>query len=60
MKNSMHLDSGKNPFPTSHPAIKPKMAHSAACGPVGGKGDKISANASMRTKRPMQGTGKAG
>lgn len=61
MKNSMHLDANKHPFQASGKTPKPKMAKMVGIGPnPGGEGDKISANASMKTKRPMQGPGKAG
>jgi len=60
MKNSMHLDSGKHPFQGNGKTPKPKMARTVGVGPnPGGQGDKISANAAMKTKKPMQGPGKA-
>lgn len=60
MKNSMHLDSGKHPFQGNGKTPKPKMGRTVGVGPnPGGQGDKISANAAMKTKRPMQGPGTA-
>ena len=61
MKNSMHLDTEKHPFTGGGGrSIKPKLAHTVGVGSnPGGEGDKISANASMTKKRPMQGPGTA-
>ena len=63
MKNSVHLDKERHPFQFSTSAGKtpmPKRGHTVGVGPnPGGDGNKISANAEMRKKRPMQGAGDA-
>jgi hypothetical protein len=62
MKNSMHMDKERHPFQFSTTAGKgtSKFARTVGVGPQpGGEGNKISANAEMRKKRPMQGPGDA-
>lgn len=62
MKNSMHLDNPKHPFQFSKTAGKSvaQFAKTVGVGSnPGGDGDKISANAAMKKKRPMQGPGDA-
>ena len=61
MKNSMHLDNARHPFQTGGgKSVAPKYGHTVGVGPKpGGSGNKISANAEMRKKRPMQGPGSA-
>jgi len=55
-----HFKPDSHPFPKTHPSIRPKLAHMAGVGSnPGGGGDKISANASMKKKRPMTGPGTA-
>lgn len=56
----MHLDSGRNPFQGNGKTPRPKLAHMKGVHAApGGEGDKISANAAMKKKRPMQGPGTA-
>jgi hypothetical protein len=60
MKNSMHMDKERHPFHGNGKTPKPGMGRTVGVGPQpGGSGDKISANAEMRKKRPMQGPGDA-
>lgn len=58
--NNMHIGGdGKHPFSKSWSNSKPS-AKTVGVGPKpGGEGDKISANAAMKKKSPMQGPGKA-
>jgi hypothetical protein len=58
--DGMHLKPERHPFQSSGRTPKPKLAHTVGVGSnPGGSGDKISANASMKKKRPMQGPGTA-
>ena len=57
--NGMHLMPERHPFQDgSGKNIKPKLAHmKGITPPPGGDGDKISANAQMKKKRPLDGPG---
>jgi hypothetical protein len=58
--NPMHLSNTAHPFQGNGKTPRPKTAHMTGLGASpGGQGDKISANAAMRKKRPMQGPGNA-
>lgn len=58
--NPMHLSDTAHPFQRSGKTPRPKTARTVGVGPnPGGEGDKISANAAMKTKRPLNGPGKA-
>ena len=60
MKNSMHMDKERHPFQGNGKTPRPKTGRTVGVGSnPGGGGDKISANAEMRKKRPMQGPGDA-
>ena len=57
----MHLSNTAHPFQGNGRTPRPKMGHTVGVGAnPGGSGDKISANAAMKKKRPMQGPGSAG
>ena len=57
---NMHIGGdGKHPFQKTFTNSKP-LAKTVGVGPKpGGEGDKVSANAAMKKKSPMQGPGKA-
>lgn len=60
MKDSMHLGSGKHPFQGNGRTPKPAMGRTVGLSSSpGGAGDKISANAVMTKKRPLNGPGDA-
>lgn len=60
MKNSMHMDKERHPFQGNGKTPRPKLCRTVGVGSnPGGSGDKISANAAMKKKRPMQGPGDA-
>lgn len=59
--NAMHLSNDKHPFGSAKGMkATSKFAKMSGVGAnPGGQGDKISANAAMKKKRPMQGPGTA-
>lgn len=58
--NPMHLSNDAHPFQRSGKTPQPKRARMVGVTPnPGGEGDKISANASMTKKRPLNGPGNA-
>lgn len=60
MKNSMHLDKERHPFQGNGKTPKPPMGRTVGVTAApGGDGDKISANAAMTKKRPLNGPGDA-
>lgn len=59
IKNTQHLPNEKHPFASSWSNSRP-LAKTVGVGPKpGGDGDKVSANAAMKKKSPVQGPGKA-
>lgn len=58
--NPMHLSDTAHPFSKGPFKGTSKFAKTVGIGPnPGGEGDKISANAQMKIKRPLNGPGKA-
>jgi hypothetical protein len=58
-KDNMHMSPEKHPFQSKFKQFAPTGKTAGVSSKPGGEGNKISANAAMKKKRPMQGPGTA-